>query len=188
MPTTCAAFGCTNNSKKDSQVTFHRFPSNPKRRAEWLKHINRESFFPGIHTFLCSKHFEESCFDRTGQTVRLRVNAVPTIFIYPDHMLEKISLLKKANLTKPEEELPSTCNTETQKQTDLCPDHTYCLPSPAEIKRKICELERKLEIAHKKIKIYQQRERRVKTKCSGENVNSSVMNEAVGEKASWEVF
>ncbi|XP_063809854.1 THAP domain-containing protein 2-like isoform X2 [Pseudophryne corroboree] len=89
MPTTCAAFGCTNNSKRDNWVTFHRFPSNPERRKQWLNLMNRENFCPGLHTFLCSRHFEESCFDRTGQTVRLRVNAVPTIFIYPEHMIEK---------------------------------------------------------------------------------------------------
>ncbi|XP_069613512.1 THAP domain-containing protein 2-like [Ranitomeya imitator] len=90
MPTTCAAFGCSNNSKRDIHVTFHRFPSNPERRIQWLNLVNRENFSPSLHTFLCSKHFEESCFDRTGQTVRLRTNAVPTIFIYPDHMVEKI--------------------------------------------------------------------------------------------------
>ncbi|KAE8625029.1 hypothetical protein XENTR_v10006134 [Xenopus tropicalis] len=186
MPTTCAASECKNNSKKDSQVTFHRFPADPKRRAEWLKHLNRENFFPTLHTFLCSKHFEESCFDRTGQTVRLRANAVPTIFIYPEHMKEKISCLKVTSIAKPEEHLPQP-RAISQKQTDSFPDHNYCLPSPAAIKKKICELERKLEIAHKKIKIYQQRERRVKRKCSGENVDGSELKEADG-KTSWDVF
>ncbi|MEE6469765.1 hypothetical protein FKM82_008761 [Ascaphus truei] len=189
MPTTCAAFGCTNNSKRNSHVTFHRFPSNLKRRTEWLQHVNRENFSPSLHTFLCSKHFEEPCFDRTGQTVRLRVDAVPTIFIYPQHMLEKVSLLQKTKDVKVEKEPSTNCSTDTQQQTDSCTDHNYCLPSPAAIKRKFCELERKLEIAHKKIKIYQQRERRVKRKCSTENIiNSSLLEETAGEKSSWEVF
>ncbi|XP_072272146.1 THAP domain-containing protein 2-like [Pyxicephalus adspersus] len=164
MPTTCAAFGCSNNSKRDSHITFHRFPSNPERRKLWLSLLNREQFIPSLHTFLCSKHFEEASFDRTGQTVRLRANAVPTIFIYPDHMLEKIALVKKEAIKKLEPPPPLLCPADSQKQT-ATHDHAYCLPGPDEVKRKIWELEKKLEIAHKKIKIYQQRERRVKGKC-----------------------
>ncbi|XP_066432204.1 THAP domain-containing protein 2-like [Eleutherodactylus coqui] len=161
MPTTCAAFGCSNNSKRDNQVTFHRFPSNPERRKQWLNLVNRENFSPSLHTFLCSKHFEESCFDRTGQTVRLRTNAVPTIFIYPDHMVAKIALKKAINV-KPEEKQSSRSTTDINSVPPG--DHSYCLPKAAEVKRKIWDLERKLEIAHKKIKIYQQRERRGRRK------------------------
>ncbi|CAH2222732.1 THAP domain-containing 2 [Pelobates cultripes] len=180
MPTSCAAFGCTNNSKRDRRVTFHRFPSNLKRRTEWLKYVNRDNFFPGLHTFICSKHFEESCFDRTGQTVRLRENAVPTIFVYPDNMLEKIAHQKAA-----EEDLLITLSTETDKQTIPFVDHNYCLPSPEKIKKKICELERKLDIAHKKIKIYQQQERRIKRNSSEENSVSCTLNDLTGMKGSW---
>ncbi|KAM4795911.1 THAP domain-containing protein 2-like [Rhinophrynus dorsalis] len=186
MPTSCAAFGCTNNAKRDKSVSFHRFPSNIKRRTEWLKYVNRENFFPGFNTFLCSKHFEESCFDRTGQTVRLRENAVPTIFIYPDQMLEKIALLKATSNLNTEGDAPGPSNQETKKQTDSHTDHTYCLPSSAAIKKKICELEKKLEIAHKKIKLYQQRERRVKMKYAEENYDTEL--EETAENTSWEVF
>ncbi|XP_053310879.1 THAP domain-containing protein 2-like [Spea bombifrons] len=182
MPTTCAASGCNSNSKKDNRVTFHRFPSNIKRRTEWLKYVNRDNFVPGLHTFLCSKHFEETYFDRTGQTVRLRANAVPTIFIYPNHMLEKIALLKNTTVTETEEDPPTKPSTDAHKQTEIPTDHSYCLPSAEKIKMKIYELERKLEIAHKKIKIYQQRERRGKRKASEENVNN-----ASRENDSWVV-
>ncbi|XP_068124674.1 THAP domain-containing protein 2-like [Hyperolius riggenbachi] len=171
MPTTCAAFGCSNNSKRDSHVTFHRLPSHPERRRQWLDLLNRENFIPSLHTFLCSEHFEEPCFDRTGQTVRLRANAVPTIFIYPDHMLDKIALAKKTTIIRLCEKPPPQGSTLTSKQPASLLDHAYCLPSPAELKRKIWELERKLELAHKKIKIYQQRERRIKQKYLTQNIN-----------------
>ncbi|KAM4045761.1 THAP domain-containing protein 2-like [Anomaloglossus baeobatrachus] len=176
MPTTCAAWWCSNNSKRDLHVTFHRFPSNPERRKQWLNLVNRENFSPSLHTFLCSKHFEESCFDRTGQTVRLRTNAVPTIFIYPGHMVEKIAL-KEATITKAEEKLPHGSVTAIMKNSAFLGDHSYCLPTPAEIKKKIWDLERKLEAAHKKIKIYQQKERRGKRKGSPKIIADSVLEQ-----------
>ncbi|GCC29250.1 hypothetical protein chiPu_0007688 [Chiloscyllium punctatum] len=86
MPTSCAAYGCTAVYRKNTNTSFHRFPSNPWRRTEWIRLVRRENFKPSKHTFLCSKHFEQTCFDRTGQTRRLREDAVPTIFDFPPHM------------------------------------------------------------------------------------------------------
>ncbi|XP_065415061.1 THAP domain-containing protein 2 isoform X2 [Chrysemys picta bellii] len=86
MPTSCAAAGCAAVYNKSVNVSFHRFPLDPKRRKEWIRLVKRNNFVPGKHTFLCSKHFESSCFDLTGQTRRLRVDAVPTIFDFPAHL------------------------------------------------------------------------------------------------------
>lgn len=86
-------------------------------------------------------------------------------------MLEKIALIKKAATTKLSQQPPPLYPPDSQKQTATHYDHAYCLPSPGEIKKKIWELEKKLELAHKKIKIYQQRERRVKGKCLLEDIN-----------------
>ncbi|XP_043349317.1 THAP domain-containing protein 2 isoform X3 [Dermochelys coriacea] len=66
------------------------FPLDPKRRKEWIRLVKRNNFVPGKHTFLCSKHFESSCFDLTGQTRRLRMDAVPTIFDFPAHLKVRI--------------------------------------------------------------------------------------------------
>ncbi|KAI2567044.1 hypothetical protein G5576_008088, partial [Homo sapiens] len=67
------------------------FPLDPKRRKEWVRLVRRKNFVPGKHTFLCSKHFEASCFDLTGQTRRLKMDAVPTIFDFCTHIKSMVT-------------------------------------------------------------------------------------------------
>ncbi|GAB1603924.1 hypothetical protein Ahia01_000673700 [Argonauta hians] len=98
MPTSCAAYKCTNRNDSRSReqgITFHCFPKELKRRKEWsvaLKYqMNGKIWVPEHKTYLCSQHFSEECFDRTGQTTRLRYGSVPSIFNFPLHMKKTIS-------------------------------------------------------------------------------------------------
>ena len=70
-----------------SFVCFLRFPhKNAERLNTWVKNVRREKWTPSARSHLCSQHFKPECFDRTGQTVRLRSDAMPTIFAFPEHL------------------------------------------------------------------------------------------------------
>uniref|UniRef100_A0AAR2L6H4 THAP-type domain-containing protein n=1 Tax=Pygocentrus nattereri TaxID=42514 RepID=A0AAR2L6H4_PYGNA len=61
------------------------FPKDPERRLEWCNAVRMhtsalEPFTLSDNSVLCSKHFTEDMFDRTGQTVRLRDKAIPSVF------------------------------------------------------------------------------------------------------------
>ncbi|XP_069770951.1 THAP domain-containing protein 2-like, partial [Narcine bancroftii] len=165
-----------------------KFPSNPRRRMEWIQLVRRENFKPSKHTFLCSKHFEKTCFDRTGQTRRLREDAIPTIFDFPPHIQKKLAGRKSPltfvgidNQHAPNKSFtstgsnPSICadtSSDTSTQTSNCikevfQEHSYCLANPVVAKRKIFQLQDEVDYLRQQIKISRQRERRVVKKWRG---------------------
>lgn len=76
---------------------FFRFPNKEKKQEQfeaWMRACRRDRQ-PSKHAVLCSNHFSPEWFDRTGQTVRLREGAVPTIFDYPKHLQVLFTLLLK---------------------------------------------------------------------------------------------
>ncbi|KAG7464674.1 hypothetical protein MATL_G00167940 [Megalops atlanticus] len=88
MPSSCVAINCSVERSPDTLkqgITFHRFPKDPVRRLQWCSALRRQScdrrlWAPTKNSVLCSLHFAPDMFDRTGQTVRLRDSAVPTLF------------------------------------------------------------------------------------------------------------
>ncbi|KAL8563690.1 hypothetical protein ACOMHN_050518 [Nucella lapillus] len=76
----CAAWSCGNHPEKGSGRSFHQFPKDPTRQEEWVKALGRKGFQATAYSRICSDHFEESCFDRTGQVTRLKENATPSLF------------------------------------------------------------------------------------------------------------
>ncbi|XP_063244052.1 zinc finger protein 665-like isoform X5 [Bacillus rossius redtenbacheri] len=77
----CAAASCGNNSGSlEKYVSLHRFPRDKILRRAWADATHGPQWNPDQQSVLCSNHFEEKYFDRTGQTERLREGAMPTIF------------------------------------------------------------------------------------------------------------
>ena len=78
----CAAVGCRNYVKlgSPSGITFHRFPADSARREEWLRNLMRPDWSPSKYSRLCSLHFTDDCFDKSGERVLLKKASVPTIF------------------------------------------------------------------------------------------------------------
>ncbi|XP_068098492.1 THAP domain-containing protein 7 [Hyperolius riggenbachi] len=89
MVRSCSAANCVNRQTaltKRKGITFHRFPKEESRRTLWVNAVLDShaaigsEWTPSVHSSLCSQHFHDKQFDRTGQTVRLRDSAVPMIF------------------------------------------------------------------------------------------------------------
>ncbi|KAH8009968.1 hypothetical protein HPB51_023024 [Rhipicephalus microplus] len=87
MVSSCVAFGCTNRAKQKPGITFHVFPKDKTLHDAWQRAVRRDGWEPKNADVLCSEHFEANCFDRTGQTTRLRPGSIPTIFpAFPAHL------------------------------------------------------------------------------------------------------
>ncbi|XP_030262999.1 uncharacterized protein LOC115575252 [Sparus aurata] len=94
------AYNCENSS--DSDGKFFKFPLyNPRRLKKWLANMKWKDWTPTRFSVLCSSHFEEQCIDRTGKCVKLRDDAVPTIFLTSDTQKRKVSVNPRSKRNKP---------------------------------------------------------------------------------------
>ncbi|KAH6942161.1 hypothetical protein HPB50_001684 [Hyalomma asiaticum] len=85
MPTVCVVRHCGTTYRSGNDVRFHKLPSEPRRRAAWLRAINRNG--PQIG-FVCSNHFLPEDYEMNldvlrslgmaTKNARLRRDAVPT--------------------------------------------------------------------------------------------------------------
>ncbi|KAJ4920944.1 hypothetical protein JOQ06_023088, partial [Pogonophryne albipinna] len=89
MPEHCAAYSCANRrtiANRGRGITFHKFPKDKDMRKKWEVALRREGFTASESSVICSEHFKQDEFDRTGQIVRLRDGVIPSIFSFPVHL------------------------------------------------------------------------------------------------------
>ncbi|XP_037342029.2 uncharacterized protein LOC119227386 [Pungitius pungitius] len=82
----CSVSTCTNCCgpvERGLGLTFHKFPlHDPALLARWLKVVGRPNWHPRLGSSVCSTHFAEDCFDRSGEKVSVRPDAVPTLLVH----------------------------------------------------------------------------------------------------------
>ncbi|KAF7220366.1 THAP domain-containing protein 6 [Nothobranchius furzeri] len=168
MPVSCAAYGCKNRRtplSKGQGVTFHQFPKDVTLRKAWILAVRRRDFKPSRKTVLCSSHFKEKDFDRTGQTVRLREAVIPSIFeSFPDHLKKgpiKIRSTRTSQRTLEPSNDPVPVSKPPEPQKPSASDHHYAL-DPGQIKIKLREAQARVEELERQLRNAKDRERRQK--------------------------
>ena len=83
----CIAFGFQNRSSKPKckNLSWHSLPLRRKTLlAQWLVKLRRENTPITKNSYVCSQHFEASCFTKPpgGQRTRLKRDSVATKFIF----------------------------------------------------------------------------------------------------------
>ncbi|GLV46479.1 hypothetical protein CBL_20809 [Carabus blaptoides fortunei] len=128
----CVAFGCGNRSGRKSQsqkcaeesgsrISFHSFPKDPERRAQWITAVRRENWQPSNISRICSVHFKEDDFDKTSlSSIRLRDFAVPSIFpAFPFYLQKSAKPRRVLKKRSPQVNLQSTSSTTTGNIEDV---------------------------------------------------------------------
>ncbi|XP_035985859.1 uncharacterized protein LOC105922430 [Fundulus heteroclitus] len=141
----CLVYGCDASSYAFPELSFHRFPEDEAKRKKWLQVAQRDEASVRTNSYICSKHFEMSCFTLTeeGQLV-LSPDAEPTIL--PVHGNE-VPLKSGENLSYSntwKDKLNGATVAATAEVVDhshhslslseaalQLQEHQYCLPGPA---------------------------------------------------------
>lgn len=132
-------------------------------RRQWEVAIRREGFVASESSKLCSEHFKPDDFDRTGQIVRLRDGATPSVFNFPSHLQRPVATMNTETSREAEEsplDLSRHCPESEPQPND---DHCYALPnSPTRLKARLSEALARVESLEREKLNAKARERRAK--------------------------
>ena len=88
MPKYCCVYGCYSSSDKNTELSFHDFPTNSAQALAWKVRLRREDYEPTRHSYVCSRHFQEDDFSLpskdtplTFQKNRLKKGVLPSLFL-----------------------------------------------------------------------------------------------------------
>ncbi|XP_058503501.1 THAP domain-containing protein 6-like [Solea solea] len=178
MPNSCSACGCTNrcNIQARSQgITFHKFPKDDVLRKLWEVALRREGFNASQSSRLCSEHFRQEDFDRTGQTVRIREGAVPSVFPnFPAHLQRPVETRMTLTSKKAQESTSVNSSKPIQETEPLSVpyvpnvDHFYALPTSAsDLTARLNQALTRIESLEREMRNAKDRERRAKNTLHG---------------------
>ena len=98
----CCVARCKNYSAKTAKagiVSYHKIPSHLDVQNAWLARLKRANLPKLKNRYLCSEHFEETCFESEtdlqkeliGQRIRrhLKPDVVPTKFLFSTSSLQQ---------------------------------------------------------------------------------------------------
>ncbi|XP_075064754.1 DNA transposase THAP9 isoform X2 [Mixophyes fleayi] len=187
MPVSCAASGCKSRytlEAREKGITFHRFPrSNPVLLDKWCRAMKRatvtgELWTPSRYQRLCSLHFQQSCFDTTGQTKRLRDDVIPSIFNFPEEIQNEVPESKVFDVTPPcSNDIPivleaqngepdegmTAVNIDTSLHCQVqLQDHPYVIPDIETLKKKLQASEDSRAQKEKELRNAKDREKRLR--------------------------
>ncbi|KAL0821356.1 hypothetical protein ABMA28_005945 [Loxostege sticticalis] len=79
----CAILSCKNSTKNvgrnNGNVSFHRFPNDPRIKEKWIDATGQKNWFPTKFSTICSIHFNDGSFAETNKNRRLITDAIPTM-------------------------------------------------------------------------------------------------------------
>ncbi|KAG5895656.1 hypothetical protein JTB14_008665 [Gonioctena quinquepunctata] len=115
MVLNCVAYGCNVVHDARSKISFHAFPfKRPEILKLWIAAVRRENWHPSKTSKLCGKHFVATDYlIKPGCTAKLlKPDAVPSVFLFPKHLIKKVPLPRRKMLKKNEDTASSTSQIE----------------------------------------------------------------------------
>ncbi|GBO14552.1 DNA transposase THAP9, partial [Araneus ventricosus] len=166
MVVSCCAYGCTERFVKGGHFTFHCFPKDVFRRNLWEKQLRRDNFTSNNSTRICSKHFEAECFEKEqfGKK-RLKPDAVPTKFDFPDHLKKNIKP-RKRRTGEGECSTTTVVSTSRKKFRYIGDFEEKDMESPTKARKLLVLAKSDQEISRKRIKQLRRRNRSLVKKIS----------------------
>ncbi|RVE46193.1 hypothetical protein evm_009151 [Chilo suppressalis] len=166
MPNKCSIINCgATISRNRPNLTFHRLPVSNNKKRIWLEVIGKEKLRTDLkHIYICTLHFHPNSFNKTLDVIRLKDDAVPSLFI------EHPSTLQQSALTDRDDNVHAS-----QQNLQLQPATLHRLAStarPAGLPSADIQQDIELDLALKELRQLQEKinKQKKKIKCLYETV------------------
>ncbi|KXJ09468.1 THAP domain-containing protein 2 [Exaiptasia diaphana] len=121
----CCVPECTNHSVKTESVSYHKIPNDQALQKAWLARIKRENLPNLKNCYVCSEHFESSCFEvdlmeqLTGmkRKRKLKKDAVPSVFSFSKPPAKRRATTENRLKRKQDEEVTQQVHEGEEKTT-----------------------------------------------------------------------